>query len=141
MSEQLRNVKGEHVGDLNQLIVLKCEEPCPQCCKPCPTPKREVIQHTITMKENYTGHDAALLGLLPQFYAGINVPGPDCCHRSPATPLTGNDCLDSGRHYKIRRGSYKKIAPFLGSPSTMEMVGSPSTVEMLGSPSSMEMGR
>ena len=65
-------------------------------------------------------HSKALVSLLPRFYLGVKAPAA-CCHKAPAVPLTGVNCVDSGRNYTMTRGNFEKILSVAGQPEELEM--------------------
>lgn len=113
LNEKIANADGkEQVGEINQLLRIDCIQGMAV---------RTPIRYSVKMYHNSHGvHDAVLVGLLPLFYMGMPVPC-QCCVAAPASPLTGVDCIDSGRAYTMTRGNLKSVLNTIGQPSVIEM--------------------
>ena len=112
LSEDLLDATGENtVGEINQLFRI---DPV-TCCQTTRVP----ITYTVKMYDP-SNNSAALVSLLPRFYLGVKAPAA-CCHKAPAVPLTGVNCVDSGRNYTMTRGNFEKILSVAGQPEELEM--------------------
>jgi hypothetical protein len=116
MTEAIFDAEGtRQMGEVHQIMRI-------ECCSGAGCCVRKPVRYTVKMNENAVAgsHDAALVGILPVIYRGVQVPC-QCCTGSPATPLTGVSCVDAGRSSALNRGDLEWIMEISGSPEELEM--------------------
>lgn len=82
---------------------------------------RQQLKYQVNVNNPQAANDLAVLGLLPMFYAGMEVPA-KCCVVGPAPPLSGVSCADRGRNGETIRCDFDGVIAAVAAPRTARMV-------------------
>jgi len=82
---------------------------------------RTPMKYQVNVNNPQAANALPVLGLLPMFYAGMEVPA-TCCARGPAGPLTGVSCADRGRNGETFRCDFDGVVKAVAAPRTVKMM-------------------
>lgn len=111
--EDLMDASGEQ--EIGEIVQVHRIRPVGFCCVRTP------MKYQVNVNNPQAANDLAVLGLLPMFYAGMEVPA-SCCIRGPAGPLTGVSCADRGRHGETFRCDFDGVVKAIAAPRTVKMM-------------------
>jgi len=114
--EDIMDATGEkEVGEIIQVHRIKPVPGVPCICA------RAELKYQINANNPEAANDLALMGLLPMFYSGMEVPA-GCCVRGPAPPLSGVSCADRGRNGEAIRCDLDGVVKAVAAPRTVRMM-------------------